>query len=55
MRTLRIDDELWSAVQDRATADGIDLNADGVGSVSEAIRVALRHWLDCPKARSRKA
>jgi hypothetical protein len=56
VRAVRIDNELWSAVQDKATADGIGLNDDGVGSVSEAIRIALRHWLECPKSpQKRKA
>jgi hypothetical protein len=38
IRTLRIEDELWQAVQDRAAAEGL--------SVSEVIRLLLKGWLD---------
>lgn len=40
LRSIRIDDTLWQAVQKRAAAEGV--------SVSEVVRTQLTAWLNRP-------
>ncbi|SKL48717.1 Uncharacterised protein [Mycobacteroides abscessus subsp. massiliense] len=42
LRSLRIDDELWRAAQDKADLEGRD------GGVSEVIRELLSKWVTRP-------